>query len=124
MSISSTSRGHQSAPDKADPGQNPDTPATSTPKLPLRDPFLTLKVQEAFAADPALKNAPIDIDVLGGAVHLTGIVRTQCQQTIAIYVAAEVKGVNAISNGIQIVPPRREPDRNSETSYRNCHSRL
>lgn len=110
MSISSQSGGHLPALNTADPGQDPDTVATSALTLPLPNPFLMLKVQHAFAADPALKNAPIVIDVLDGVVHLTGIVRTRYQQTIAIYVAGEVRGVHAISNRIRIAPPRRKAD--------------
>ena len=124
MSISSASRRHQPAPGMPEPGQDPDAPATSTAALPLPNPFLMLKVKEAFAADPALKNAPIDIDVSSGVVHLSGIVRTRYQQTIAIYVTGEINGVHAISNRIRVVPPRRKPDGNPQAGYRNCQPAL
>lgn len=110
MRLSSSSRGPLSAANNADPGEDPDTSATPTLSVPLPNSFVMLKVKEAFSADPALKNAPIVIDVYDGVVYLTGIVRTQHQQIIAIYVTGGVKGVHAISNRIQIVPPRRQAD--------------
>lgn len=110
MRISSPSREPLSASNDAVPGQGPDTSVTPTLSVPLPNSFLMLKVKEAFSADPALKNAPIVIDVFDGVVYLTGIVKTQHQQIIAIYVTGGVKGVHAISNRIEIVPPRRKTD--------------
>lgn len=104
MSTSFLSTGYLQAPARAGAKEVAGTSITSTSALPLPNLFLTLKVQEAFAAEPALQNAPIVIDVSAGVVHLSGAVRARYQQVIATHVARGVRGVHAICNRIQFVP--------------------
>lgn len=108
MSIFLLSTGYLGALGKAYAKGTSDASITSTRVLSLPDLFLTLKVQEAFSAEPALQNAPIAIDTFAGIVHLSGVVKARYQQVIAVHVASCVSGVRAINNRIQLGSPSGE----------------
>lgn len=81
-----------------------DTPMTPTRASPLPNLYLTLKVQQAFATDPALQNLPIVVETFAGVVHLSGVVKARYQEMIAVHVAGGVRGVHAIRDHLQIAP--------------------
>lgn len=108
MRTSVPSRGVLQAPYTAGAGPVPDTSVSVPLSLPLPNLFLTLRVREAFAGEPALKNASIAIDVLDGVLYLDGVVGARYQQMIAIHVASGVKGVQEIRNRIRVVSRHRE----------------
>lgn len=105
MSTSFLSTEHLQAAENAAASKVADTPTERPRAESLPDLFLTLKVREAFAAEPALMTSSIVIEVFAGIVYLTGMVNARYQQTVAMQVAGSVGGVHSISNCMQVVPP-------------------
>ncbi|MBK1612994.1 hypothetical protein CKO44_05845 [Rubrivivax gelatinosus] len=69
-----------------------------------KDSVITTKVKAALAADKASSLVKIGVETDGaGAVVLTGTVTTQARSDKAAKIAAEVKGVTAVDNRIQVV---------------------
>ncbi len=76
---------------------------------PVSDADLTNNVHAAIAADPAIKQQPVQIAVQKGVVTLTGNVSDDTASTVAAVDAAKVKGVKEVVNsltvaGIQVAP--------------------
>ena len=69
---------------------------------PLPNHFVSLRVEEAFAADPALLGTRIAVEAFEGIVELSGIVRWQYQLSWAKQVAWRVRGVLGIRSYIRI----------------------
>lgn len=56
------------------------------------------KVRAAIAKDPRLKNLKIEVDSIGGVIHLTGRVSTIEEKAIAEDIVKEVTGAQIIVN--------------------------
>lgn len=69
---------------------------------PLPNGFITLRVQEVFAADPALLNTRIAVETFEGVVQLSGVVRWQYELSRAKQVARRVGGVRGIRSCIRL----------------------
>lgn len=92
---------------------------------PLPNTFLSLRVEEAFAADPALLGTRIAVETFEGMVQLSGIARWQYQLAWAKQLAWRVRGVYGIRSCVQLVRTTGLPssDRNrlcSAGSGRPC----
>lgn len=72
------------------------------PNEPLPNVFITLRVQQAFTADPALLNTRIAVETFEGIVQLSGIVRWQCELSRAKQVAWRVGGVRGIRSCLRL----------------------
>jgi hyperosmotically inducible periplasmic protein len=62
------------------------------------------EVKKALADAPVFKYPDVDASAFVGTVQLTGFVQTQEQRESAAEIAAKVKGVDRVINGIMIVP--------------------
>ncbi len=69
---------------------------------PLTDDIITDNVRVKLANDSDVGGMKIDVDVKGGAVTLTGKVRTEKQRSKAEKLAKKVKGVTAVTNKLII----------------------
>jgi hypothetical protein len=70
------------------------------------------RILDTFWDDPRLARRDIDVDeVAPGHVEITGIVRSVGERRRAIRLAAAIKGVEQIDNGLRVVPrpPRKVP---------------
>jgi osmotically-inducible protein OsmY len=67
-------------------------------KQPLTDDIINDNVRVKLANDSDVGGMKIDVDVKGGAVTLTGKVRTEKQRNKAEKLAKKVKGVTAVTN--------------------------
>lgn len=76
---------------------------------PLPNGFITLRVREAFAADPALVDTRIVVETFEGIVQLSGIVRWQYELSWAEKVAGRVGGVRGIRSCLQLVQGAESP---------------
>lgn len=56
------------------------------------------KVRAAIARDPRLKNLKIEVDSIGGVIHLTGTVSSIEEKAIAEDIVKEVTGAQVIVN--------------------------
>ena len=71
---------------------------------PLPNHFVSLRVEEAFAADPALLGTRIAVEAFEGIVELSGIVRWQYQLSWAKQVAWRVGGVLGLRSYVRVAP--------------------
>lgn len=71
---------------------------------PLPNRFVSLRVEEAFAADPALLGTRIAVEAFEGIVELSGIVRWQYQLFRAKQVAWRVGGVLGLRSYVRVGP--------------------
>ena len=69
---------------------------------PLTDDIITDNVRVKLANDSDVGGMKIDVDVKGGAVTLTGKVRTEKQRNKAEKLAKKVRGVTAVTNKLII----------------------
>lgn len=70
---------------------------------PLPNSFITLRVQEAFAADPALMDTRIAVETFEGIVQLSGVARWRYELSLAEQVAGRIGGVRGIRSCIRLV---------------------
>lgn len=94
---------HRREPDKALASQSPEHDD------PLPNVFITLRVQEAFAADPALLNAHIAVETFEGIVQLSGSVRWRYELSRAKQVAWCVGSVRGVRCCIRLARPAGLP---------------
>lgn len=80
-------------------------PTRATDSRPLPSVFLSLKVEEAFSADAALKNARIIVETFNGVVQLSGFVNARYELDRALQVARGISGVHSIRNCMQLASP-------------------
>jgi osmotically-inducible protein OsmY len=89
-----------------------DTPvAAKPPPLPAAIPDAQVEsaIDELLTRDPVLKAQPIHVTVSGGAVTLTGTVRTLAQKWRAARLASGLRGATSVVNGL-LVSPRQRTD--------------
>ncbi|HEV2691051.1 MAG TPA: BON domain-containing protein [Bryobacteraceae bacterium] len=67
-------------------------------KQPLTDDIITDNVRVKLANDADIGGMKIDVEVHGGAVTLTGKVRSEKMRSKAEKLAKKVKGVTAVTN--------------------------
>lgn len=77
-------------------------PTRAPDSKPLPSIFLSLKVEEAFSADAALKNARIIVETFNGVVQLSGLVNARYELDRAIQVARSTSGVHSVRNCMQL----------------------
>ncbi|HZP91727.1 MAG TPA: BON domain-containing protein [Burkholderiales bacterium] len=68
----------------------------------LSDSWITTKVKSAFVADKQLSALHIKVDTMKGVVTLSGSAATKAEADHAAEVARGVKGVQSVSNNIQV----------------------
>jgi len=78
-------------------------PAAAAPN-PNDDATVQEKIDNAFAADAEVTNAPIDARVINGKVFLTGTVGSDALKQKAEKLAYAIKGVRSVENRIIVSP--------------------
>ncbi len=73
-------------------------------KAPLTDDHIYDQVRIKIANDREIGGNVIEVKVDGGAVELSGKVRTDKQKSRAEKVAKKVKGVKSVTNKITVAP--------------------
>ena len=68
----------------------------------MDDTLITTKVKSAILVEPGLKSSEINVETFKGRVQLSGFVKTWEMKTKAEDVTREVKGVQSITNDIQL----------------------
>jgi hyperosmotically inducible periplasmic protein len=68
----------------------------------LNDGSLTAKIKSKMALDDTIRAAAIDVDTAGGAVTLSGTVRSEAERARAIQLARETEGVTSVSDRLVI----------------------
>ena len=81
----------------------------------VSDPDLTSSVRSALAADPSIKQQPVQVSVQNGVVTLSGNVTDDTASSVAAQDAAKIKGVKEVVNtlqvaGIQVAPTVTTPE--------------
>jgi osmotically-inducible protein OsmY len=71
----------------------------------LADAQLAARVEQALAADPALRSAVIEAEAHAGQVTLKGVVPTFRERTRAIELALQVPGVKSVRPRLVLQPP-------------------
>ncbi|MBC8009563.1 MAG: BON domain-containing protein [Burkholderiales bacterium] len=64
------------------------------------DSAITVKVKSAFVKDPIVKALDVSVETYKGVVQLSGFVGTPEEKRQAEAVAANVKGVTGVKNGL------------------------
>lgn len=86
------------------PQRNETSPGRLTEhKEPLPNSFVSLRIEEAFAADPALLGTRIAVEAFEGMVELSGIVRWQYQLSWAKQLVWHVGGVLGVRSYIRLI---------------------
>ena len=78
------------------------TGAGAQTKSPSPDASITQRVQNAFAADEALKTMEIHVETQDAVVNLSGFVRSLDHIDRAGEIARGVSGVAAVRNGLRV----------------------
>ena len=68
----------------------------------LADGSLTAKIKSKMALDDTIRAAEIDVDTVGGAVTLSGRVRTEAERTRAVQLARETAGVTSVTDRLVV----------------------
>ncbi len=68
------------------------------------DARVTTAVKAKFANDPSVAATSIGVETLNGTVQLSGFAKSQAEKDRAVALTREVKGVQAIKNGIVVRP--------------------
>ncbi len=76
----------------------------------LEDTAIAAAVGDRLLADPGVDSLQIDVDVEQGVATLRGTVRTLMAKERARRIAGTVKGVRAVINRIDVLPPFRPDD--------------
>lgn len=80
----------------------------------LSDADIAAAVESELRTDPAVSANLIDVATLSGVVTLSGRVPNLLSRQRAVRIAESVKGVRAVVNTLQVVPPlRSDPVRRS-----------
>lgn len=82
-------------------GSGTAAPATRSAAV-STDSRITAAVQGRLAADPELKGLAIAVATRGGAVTLTGTVRSSAQRAAAERAARAVDGVTSVTNTVTV----------------------
>jgi hypothetical protein len=68
----------------------------------LNDGGLTAKIKSKMALDDSIRATSIDVDTVGGAVTLSGTVRSEAERKKAIQLARETAGVTSVSDRLVV----------------------
>jgi BON domain len=68
----------------------------------LNDGGLTAKIKSKMALDDSIRATSIDVDTVGGAVTLSGTVRSETERKKAIQLARETAGVTSVSDRLVV----------------------
>ncbi|MGH7448294.1 MAG: BON domain-containing protein [Longimicrobiales bacterium] len=75
------------------------------------------RVLDALWSEPRLARRRIDVDeTVAGHVQLLGVVRSEAEREEAVDIAARVKGVSMVLDGLQVVPREKKRRRASTMS--------
>lgn len=66
------------------------------------DSSITVKVKAAFIKDPIVKASAVTVETFKGVVQLSGFVNTSDEKTQAGRLAASIRGVTDVKNGIVV----------------------
>jgi hyperosmotically inducible protein len=70
----------------------------------LDDATITTRVKTAILNDPGVAGQQIDVNASAGVVTLTGVVKTKDEESRAIELAKQVRGVTEVKSTLQIQP--------------------
>jgi hyperosmotically inducible periplasmic protein len=90
------------------PGAVSDRSVTQPDEQPANvaaDAAMTARVKAALMADPALKSLDITVNIVNGAVTLSGTIDTPHHLERATQVAKAVAGVKSVSNQLNVKAP-------------------
>lgn len=68
------------------------------------DHVITMTIQKHFSQNSVLAKSNITVESLYGVVLLSGMVKTQLEQTTAQTLAEHVEGVKAVHNALELQP--------------------
>lgn len=68
----------------------------------IDDATITTRVKTAFINDPVVGALRIDVDTFKGVVTLSGRVKSKEEETKAIALARQIKGVSEVKSTLQI----------------------
>ena len=68
----------------------------------LNDGSLTAKIKSKMALDDTIEAARIDVDTNGGAVTLTGTVRSEAERATAVRLARDTAGVTSVADRLVV----------------------
>ena len=68
----------------------------------IDDATITTKVKAALVKDDTVKAREVNVETFKGVVQLSGFVATESERTRASQVAAGVRGVQAVTNNLQL----------------------
>jgi hyperosmotically inducible protein len=76
---------------------------------PYQDAYITAKVKGSFVREKLFDNSPIavtsiHVETKNGVVYLNGSVKTKAQETTAIKLAKEIKGVKGVQSKLEVKP--------------------
>lgn len=69
---------------------------------PVADSVITTKIKALFVKDKEVSFRNIEVKTVNGAVHLSGIAKSQQESDKAVSMARGVKGVNSVQNDIRV----------------------
>jgi hyperosmotically inducible protein len=70
----------------------------------LDDATITTRVKTAILNDPGVAGQQIDVNASAGVVTLTGVVKTKEEESRAIELAKQVRGVTEVKSTLQVQP--------------------
>lgn len=117
MLVASLALGQNSNAGGAKKPAKPKAPAVDCSKM--DDGALTTAVKDKLASAPSLKGQTIDVAVSGGAVTLTGKVKTASNKGTATRVAKAVKCVKGVTNNLEYEKPVAPPKASSAKKPKN-----
>ena len=66
------------------------------------DSVITGKVKAAILHEPTLKSAEINVETFKGVVQLSGFVSSAANESTAVKVAGDVRGVKSVKNDMRL----------------------
>ena len=70
----------------------------------IDDATITARVKTALLNDPQVGGMRIDVDTTLGVVTMSGVVKTQAEETRAVQLARNVDGVKDVKSTLQVNP--------------------
>jgi osmotically-inducible protein OsmY len=70
----------------------------------IDDATITARVKTALLNDPQVGGMKIDVDTTLGVVTMSGVVKTQAEETRAVQLARNVDGVKDVKSTLQVNP--------------------
>ena len=70
----------------------------------IDDATITARVKTALLNDPQVGGMKIDVDTTLGIVTMSGVVKTQAEETRAVQLARNIDGVKDVKSTLQVNP--------------------